>query len=60
MIERIAIWASHNNVSFAAFSAMVAVWSDDPDYWSSQSLSRLHMEATGGDERIVSPAIFRI
>ena len=60
MIDRIAQWTARNGADFAAFSAMVALWSSDDAYWSSQPMTRLHAEATGMAPRKVAPAPFRV
>jgi hypothetical protein len=60
MIDRIAQWTSRNGASFEAFSAMVALWSSDDAYWSSQTMTRLHREATGLVDRKVQAAPFRV
>jgi hypothetical protein len=60
MIDHIAIWASRHNISFAEFSAMVAVWSGDCDYWNGQAMTRLYAEAIGEKSPMIRKADFRI
>jgi hypothetical protein len=47
VIDHIAIWANRHGISFAEFSAMVAIWSEDREYWAAQPVTRLYTEAIG-------------
>lgn len=60
MIVQIAIWTGQHSVNFQTFARMVAIWSDDAEYWSAQPMSRLYAEAIGERCGPTKPAPFRV